>query len=202
MACLVFSLHLIALHWPIGSFPYEAAKLANEADERRDQLVAELMLSDLLARRDPPVFVAVRGRANILFSQMPPARKVTVPTILERKEPKEWEKLSSDQLELVRQAAIDLVRRLPKKNACERFAFKDSRVQVIGERETSATVGTEFPDRPELVRAYAPGYSPDKRVALLRVTFTAGHHGGVGTYVLARKSSGWMILLREFQYFM
>jgi hypothetical protein len=125
---------------------------------------------------------------------------VTAAEVLERREPKKWDKLSRAQLELARQAADDLVRRSPKKDAFARFAPKDKRIRVLNKKQTEAILPRD--DRPELVRAYAPGYAPDKRLAILRLAFTMGVHGGIGTYVLERKDGRWVVLLHDFNYFL
>ena len=104
--------------------------------------------------------------------------------------------------ELARQAAKDLVRRSRKKDAYERFAAKDTRSGVL-DKETNGSGAPHpgFPDRPELFSAYAPGYSRDQRLAVVRLAFTMELHGGVGTYILAKENGRWVVLLRDFRYF-
>ena len=121
--------------------------------------------------------------------------------MLERQDAKEWEKLSRSELELARQAAEELVRRSRNGAPYNGFTSKDKRVGVLDKEHTAAALRIRFPERPEVVRAYAPGYSRDQRVAALRVAFTKDRHGGVGTYILAKKDGRWVILVRDLRYF-
>ena len=50
-------------------------------------------------------------------------------------------------------------------------------------------------DRP--IQAWPPGYSNDKRVALVRLSIPWSIHSAVATYLLSKTSSGWIAVRRD-----
>ncbi len=87
-----------------------------------------------------------------------------------------------------------------------KHSFKDLRPKdrriVISDK-----IGAETkPGRvdPQGFRAYAPGHCRDRLLAIVRLTFpwSGGRHSGDGTYVLARKEGEWVVLTRDFVYYL
>ncbi|MFZ4508167.1 MAG: hypothetical protein ACOYON_10790 [Fimbriimonas sp.] len=50
-------------------------------------------------------------------------------------------------------------------------------------------------------QCYAPGYSEDKKTALVRAWVGPSSHGAMATYVLERSANGWVIKWRQFSFF-
>jgi hypothetical protein len=198
----LITLCLAVWYWPLCGLLQPATGPKVDPAVARDWSVADVVLNDLLVWRDSPLLPAEPGEPILLFSQEALAQEVTVARVLRRRNVEEWDKLSGEQLALAREAAEDLVRRLPKNDAYKRFASTDRRIRAVDKRQTEAATRVHYPDRPQLVRAYAPGYSRDQRLAVVRLDFDTARHGGVGTYILAKENGRWVVLLRDFRYFL
>jgi hypothetical protein len=162
----------------------------------------EVVLADFLTI---PEFLKrdARGRPRILFSLKRPRYRPNAKEIVEPVDLKQWAKLSQAQLDCARQAALDLVRRLEEKDAYKGFTPKDERIAFWDETRFDAKRFPRMgPWYPPVLRAYAPGYSRDGRIAILRVSFTSDLHGGSGIYVLTRKEDKWVVLVRDLGYFL
>jgi hypothetical protein len=87
----------------------------------------------------------------------------------------------------------------------KRFELKDPTVLLYSkeEEEKDARDIERRLRRPQVFRAYPPGYSPDRRIAVVHMSFpwSGGFHSGVATWVLRRGPDGWSVLLRQFVYY-
>jgi hypothetical protein len=105
-------------------------------------------------------------------------------------------------LGLAREAAESLVRRVNDKEPFKDLKLKDQRIVVWDKtREVAETEKRNNFLRPQIFRAYPPGYSQDRQVAIVRLTFPWSIHGGDGTYVLVKKEGKWTVLIREIAYY-
>src|SRR2546421_417127 len=55
-------------------------------------------------------------------------------------------------------------------------------------------------DQPQVFHTSTPGYSQDRKFACVYLTYpwSGGFHGGVATYVLAKRKEKWIVLVRQY----
>jgi hypothetical protein len=165
----------------------------------RDSAVLEVVLKDLLSWPDSPLRDATKKQ--ILFSPEALDYRLNVSDVLQQHDSREWDKLAPAQLGLATEAAGDLMRRLDGKEILKGLTLKDERIVVWDKKQAVAKRGRlRGRARPQVFRAFAPGYSRDRQIAVVRLTFPWSIHSGYATYVLARKESEWAVLIREFVY--
>lgn len=183
---LTFFTHL-GLALPAG--PAGAAPESDAA--RRDADVLEIVLLDLLTDPESPV----EGRKllkQIRFSPAPPERAPQLETVLRRYNAKAWERLSGGQVEAVKEGADDLARRAKARESLAAFHPKDARI-VRSTREPDRNAL-----RPQVFRAYPPGYTANGQLAVVHLVFPWSIHSGDTTYVLTKRADGWSIVLKQF----
>lgn len=194
-----------AWFWPTDGFAQEPPQPKVGSDAGHDSAVLEVVLMDLLTWPDSPL-ESHETTKRILFSQEGPADRPTVADVLDGKHAKKkWAKLSRIQRGLAREAAGDLVRRLEEKDAFKGFRPKETRIVIWDKRGADEKRDPRsLLIRPQVFRAYAPGYSRDRQLAIVRLTFpwSGPMHSGDGTYVLARKEGEWVVLIRVFAYYL
>jgi hypothetical protein len=189
--------------WPTGGFVQEPPKPKAGSDASRDCAVLEVVLKDLFTWPDSPIEPGREARKQILFSPEAPAYRPGLEEILDRKDVKEWNKISPVQLGLAREAARDLVHRLGEKETFKGFWPNDKRILISDESGAPPNYDPLRAFRPQVFRAYAPGYSRDGQLAIVRLTlpWSDGVHSGNGTYVLTMNEGDWVVLTRVFVYY-
>jgi hypothetical protein len=184
--------------WLDHGFAQETPKHKSDAETRRDFAVLETVLQDLLAL--PPD--SLLRTTEVLFSPDAPRHRPTHDDVFARGRTNKWDQLPPAQLSLARQAADDLIRRSEEKDAFKAFKPKDKRIIVWDKRRAEAERDSHGRySRPQVFRAFPPGYSKDAQLAMLHLNFPWSVHAGTATYVLARKQGEWVIVTRVFVYF-
>ena len=147
--------------------------------------VLEAVLIDVLNRRK---------NGMIVFGTARPGQLISASDLIDREEPPD--ELSAVQLQRTLEAAKDAARAQYERDFVESFRPKDERIVVLDERRLDAEREVRERGEEEIVRAHAPGFSPDKQVAVVRVHLDLGIHTGSVTYVLARQDGKWAVLAR------
>ncbi len=170
----------------------------DKSDVKLDHDVLEVVLGDLLAfdGTDSPVVVGGSPPEKILFAERVRQSSQTVDQVLFRHPENAWEKLTSSQINASREAAECLVRRIQKHNSFDDFAPQDKRI-VIYKEQVNQTKGVSRRTRMDrVIQAWAPGYSKDKQLAVVRLFMVWGRHHMSGTYVLTWDNGKWSVCLR------
>jgi hypothetical protein len=154
-------------------------------------------LEDLLSWKESPLRTRRGVKKQLVFSRDALSRKLDVDEVVRYLHAKQWRELSPGQLQLVRDAAADLVSRVSAIEPFKEFKPKDERIVIPTEDLVN---GKPRRDQPQVFHAYAPGYSRDRQVAIICLTFPWSKHSGGGTYVLERREGKWVVLLRDFWY--
>ena len=154
------------------------------------------VLQDLLTYcgDDSPVLIKDSPPNELIFAPYAAIWPQTVDAVLYRQEEQPWAGLTATQQILVQEAASNLVIRVNSTNSFADFEPVDSRIRLF----TDETTPDVF-SRP--IRAWSPGYSNDKTIAVVRLSIPWSIHHADGTYILARSDAGWTILLRQFVYY-
>jgi hypothetical protein len=203
MTCGLLLLLAAAGPWPTGDFVQEPPEPKVGSDAGRDWAVLEVVLKDRFTWSDSPIEPGREARKQILFSPEAPVYRPGLDEILDRTDVKEWNKISPVQLGLAREAARDLVHRLGEKEPFRGFWPNDKRILISDESGTLPIYDPLRPFRPQVFRAYAPGYSRDGQLAIVRLTlpWSGGVRSGNGTYVLTRNEGDWVVLIRAPAYY-
>jgi hypothetical protein len=185
--------------WPISGFAQESPKPKAETNAEQDSAVLEVVLKDLFSCQGSPLESRNATKKQILFS---PEALMAGLTVLDERPQTQLKTLSPAQLDLARKANEDLVRRVKAKEFFKDLKLKDERIVVWDKVRADADatirkVGRRF-GGPQVFHAYAPGYSQDRQLAIVRLTFPWSMHSGNGTYVLTRKEGEWVVLSRDF----
>ena len=195
MTCRLLLLLAATGPWPTGGFAQEPPMPKAGSDAGRDSGVLEVVLKDLLTWPDSPLEFPRATEKRLLFSPEALTDPLEVSDILDRLDRKKRAKPPRTQRELVREAAEDLVRRREVKHSFRDLRPKDPRIVIGDEGRADMKRGRVGP---QVFRAYAPGYSRDRRLAVVRLTYPWSIHEGEGTYVLAKKGGEWIVLSRYF----
>jgi hypothetical protein len=194
-----------------------------------DDEVIDVVLNDLLTKGDTPLAVGKEKSAPkaILFSPEPAPFPRKVETILLQHDKKQWEKLSEPQRVAAQEAATDLVSRIKARDdasdgptaprsatapatrpldfdglsrvAISRpFAPSDPRVKLF-DPTTTTTKPSRFDNRP--VYAWRPGFTADQKYAVVSLSIPWSMHHADATYLLEKKGDTWVIVLRQFVYY-
>jgi hypothetical protein len=192
---------LLAATWTqaVGGFAQESPRPQSDSNADRDSAVLEVVLKDLLSWPESPFRPRDATKKQILFSPEALTGRLTVADVLQRHDPRGWQKMSPVQIVLASEAARHLARRLDAKDTLKGLKLKDERIAIWA--KAGADAKRDRPSRrarPQVFRAYAPGYSHDRQVAIVRLAYPWSIHSGYATYVLARKENEWVILVRDF----
>jgi hypothetical protein len=190
---------LLAATWPRPAGAFVQAPPKSESNASSDSAVLEVVLTDLLSWPDSPLEFPETAEKQLLFSPEALTDPLKVSEILDGHGWRKRTKLSRAEVRLAREAAGDLVRRREMKHSFSGLRPKDPRIVIWDRIRAESKRGRV---RPQVFRAYAPGYSRDRRLAIVRLTFPWSIHDGEGTYVLARKEGEWVVLTRDFVYYL
>jgi hypothetical protein len=183
----------------------EGTRNAPEDKPRPDGAVLEAVLKGLLTDQDSPLEQRDTARTKILFSTEALDGAPLLEMDLMKHDVKQWKKLSATQLAQVETAAKEIVRRAAAKERFQGLRLKNPRVVLHTRADDEKLEGEKDPlkrlRRPQIFRAYPPGYSADGSLAVAHLGFTYGLHGGVATYVLAQRKRDWEVLMRQFIYY-
>jgi hypothetical protein len=182
----------------------EAEPKAAGAVRPEDAGVLEAVLLDVLSDPKSPVEPRAEKRDALRFSAARLDRGAQLSTVLRQQDPKEWAKLSAAQMAQVQAAASELERRVEAKDDLSGFQPKDARlIRHSPEAEKLQPEGAQRFRRPQVFWIYPPGYSTDRQLVVVHLAFpwSGGFHSGDSTYILTRKDDRWIILLKQFVYY-
>lgn len=168
-----------------------------------DLEVLEAVLGDLLtySGEDSPL-TTFQGSLpdEILFAAKAAHYPQTVDKVLYQHQEDLWENLTTTQCIAAREAAEFLVRRTQQLDSFGAFKPQDKRIRIYQDQEAQTEQGSNrwLFDRP--VQAWPPGFSKDKRFAVVQLNIPQGRHGAVGTYLLSEDNGKWTVCLRQFVY--
>lgn len=198
---IVWSTCVVAENLPKTKADKDAAREA----AARDVAVLEAVLVDLVSHPDSPVETKKESKKRIFFSTDAPTYQVQAAEVLRTSDDKKLEKLSKEQLASARVAAQHLARRAAKKDVFKVFVPKDKRITMYSKEEADKDKDLySSRQRPQVFYAYPPGYSADQQLAVVHLSFTwSGNlHGAAGTYVLTKQKDEWIVILRNFTFFL
>lgn len=116
---------------------------------------------------------------------------------------KEWEHLSAGEQAGAKVAADDLARRARNKDGFKAFVPKNKRITMFTkeaeakQREIDARTKGFGGLGPQVFRAFAPGYSADRRVAVVFLSFGWSIHSAQATYILAKRDDQRSVVVRN-----
>jgi len=195
-----------SLFWTTFLAAQEIPKSKADEDKTQDAAVLEVVLVDLLSNPDSMSGWNKETKKEIYFSTDVPShgtQALEAAEILRPSDDKKLEKLSADQLVSRREAAEHLVQRVGNKDVFKDFVPRDKRVRMYSKEEREKDEQRDFFNRlNDVFSAYSPGYSRNRELAIVHLSFRWSIHGAVGTYVLTKKKDGWIILLSDFIFFL
>ena len=192
------------MFWTVSIAAQETSKPRTDEDMARDAAVIETVLVDLLSYPDSPIEPKEKAKKEIHFSTEALSHGIKAADVLRVSDDKKLGKLTADQLVSAREAAEHLAQRAEKKDVFKDFAPKDNRIRMYSREQAEKDKQLNIFERPQVFRAYSPGYSRDQELAIVHLFFTwsSNFHGAAGTYVLAKRKDGWTVLLRDFMFFL
>jgi hypothetical protein len=172
-----------------------------------DREVLEAVFADLLTLKDKNSPLAKRGQPpeSIRVAAEPATWKITVEQVLRQHDKKVWEAVSAADMELARAAATDLVRRHEAHDTFAPFTSRDPRVERASATTKPATRSTqplaEIYNRP--IRAWSPGYTADRKFAVVQLSIPWSMHHADGTFLLKwdDATAKWIVVMRQFIYY-
>ena len=162
-----------------------------------DNRIIEIVLSDLTRLKGVPLSLDRESPRDVYFY---PAAMEVRPTPLEAINHNDgWQELKHLDRSSIEEAVRIVVGRYTRDETVGQFTSDHRMIHVIEERasavdaEADVPYGEFFP-----VQAWAPGYSSEGDCAVVCLYFPELYHPSVGTYVLTRLDSGWIIEFRGF----
>jgi hypothetical protein len=164
-----------------------------------DHQVVAATLEDLVAYKgkDSPLD-GIFSPDPVTLDPTPARYSLTVDQLLRQNRPNKWQELEAADRPALREAAGDLVRRI--KGPIVRFTAGSAHVPLYVGRDPSKLSPFSFREAP--IQASLPGYSRDRRLAILTLSIPWSIHGCSGTYVLLRDGPVWRVRVREFVCYM
>ncbi|MFT3789225.1 MAG: hypothetical protein QM770_24110 [Tepidisphaeraceae bacterium] len=128
-------------------------------------------------------------------------RRLSVNDVLSRHDTRKWDALSDTERAAASEAADDVIARLERADRLPAFRSTSGRIKVYEEAgaATQPTATQPFAERGSSVAP--PGYSKDRRYAVVHLAFPWSMHSGEVTYILERKDDGWVVVLSDFIYY-
>ena len=166
-----------------------------------DQEVLEFALADLATYSGKDSPVVVQGAVAVPLETAPHSADwpVTVEDVLYRHDAKYWKAFPPSDEAALAQAAADLVSRTTGGGGFSGFRSGDSRVKVVEPNATPQPPYQFLATRP--IRVWPPGFSGDRRLAVVRMSIPWSIHHANATYVLAKRQGNWVLQVRQFVYY-
>ncbi|WP_406699786.1 hypothetical protein V5E97_13115 [Singulisphaera sp. Ch08] len=186
-------LQLLLLAAACGAFSQEP----HESKADRDHAVINVVLEDMFS--NPNSFFHGSGpKRQLFFSATALTRKETLTGSWKKKD-----KLTPIENKRAHEATEELLGRLMEEDAFKGLKLSGPRCILWDKVKDDALRDAGKPNlRPRLVQAYAPGYSKDHRLAVVRLMFPWGKHSANGTFVLVRKEGVWTVQNSWFNHFL
>jgi hypothetical protein len=168
-----------------------------------DHDVLSKVLDDLVSYNgdDSPLAGRDLPPRPIVFATTTIQHATTIDEVLYRSEFEVWEKLSAAQVVASQEAAANLVIRTLNHDSIGNLEMHDKRVRIQEFRPTPVRnpVPESLDDRP--IQAWPPGYSKDRRLAVIRLIIPWNIHHVEATYLLWQDQGKWIVCLRQFAYY-
>lgn len=173
------------------AWSYQAPQGA-AASKGLDGAAVATVLEDLVGYRgkDSPID-SVFSPKPLTLDPVPARYSVTSEEVLQRDKPESWQALSPAEISNLTEAASDLVGRTA--DTLDRFTAGSAHVPLYAGGDAEAV--SSWRKRP--IRAWLPGYSKDRRLALVRLSIPWSIHSCDATYVLIREGSVWNVRVRQ-----
>jgi hypothetical protein len=185
---------LVAFLLILGSQMHASADGPDGTIAAADRDALDAALADLLSYKgDESPLKLMMADPSGRFAVAPDSAKwpLTVNAILERCNAK-WQGLSKSEWRGLREAAADLVARVERKDGFTGFPSKHERFHASRGEESGPF------DLYRPIHAWAPGYSRDKALVVVRLSIPWSIHSADATYLIRKTESGWTIVRREF----
>jgi len=160
----------------------------------QDQVIVAVVLEDLALNRgkDSPID-EIFSPDPLTLDPTPSRYSISVSDLLQQNEPKKWQALAAGDRPALREAAADFVSRM--RGPIRRFTAGSKHVPLYTGDPTKLS---PFSFREAPIQAALPGYSKDRRLAIVTLAIPWSIHGCSGTYVLLREGESWLVRVREF----
>jgi hypothetical protein len=172
----------------------------------RDAAVLQVVFDDMLSKdnsESPTEWTGDQSKP-VYVSRNTPKRRLDTSQVLSRGDEKKWKALTKAQSGAAAEAAADLVARADKGDSLPELVSTSGRLKI---HEDAGAATRPTPENSfgggRAVNVFPPGYSRDGRYALVRLGFpwSGRMHSGEATYIFERTDRGWMVLLRDFIYY-
>jgi hypothetical protein len=162
-----------------------------------DAEVLQATLEDLKSYdgKDSPGLFNVRASEPVPFSSEPNRFPQTVDQVLFRYRDELWEALSEQDESLAKEAAGHLIERIETREEFGSFPVP------AGYKVQKPDEAKDNPRAERAVSAWAPGFSADRKFAVVRLIIPWSIHHGEGTYLLSQQGGNWNVRLRQFVYY-
>ena len=193
--------------WPTSAEAQGTPQPQPPASTPHDAAVLVTALKDLLTHPKSPLQRERPIGGKLLFSPEARTGGVRVREILRRGEWKEWDALAPGELAGAEEAARDVVRRVQANELFKRFDPKDKRIVVydrVQQQKDARDPDTSKRLRSrQVIGAYPPGYSQDRQLAIVHLSFpwSSGFHTGDVTYALVKRDGRWVVIVRQVTYY-
>ncbi len=177
-----------------------SAALEPATNNLRDHNVLNIVLLDLMTYSgdDYPAIAKKKPPNKIYFRPYANDRSQTINDVLRRTDDKKWKKLTKQQHILSKEAAQNLVARTNSGDFFTDFKAEDKRIHLYPKQEKI----NFFDHNGKLpFQAWTPGYSNDRTLALVRLSFFWSMHSAESTYILQKEGKSWKVIFRQFTYY-
>jgi hypothetical protein len=180
-------------------------KPATQESAARDAGVLQTVFDDMLSKDNSESPVEWHGDQSepVYVSRSLREWRPTADRILQLSDEKKWNALTKHQIGSATEAADDLVARVAKRDPLPDLKSTSGRVKVYEDAGAATQPTREKLFPPRASHVLVPGYSKDRRFAVVHLSFpwSGMMHSGVATYILERTDGGWNVVLRDFIYY-
>lgn len=163
----------------------------------RDMEVLNVILDDLLTYPDSP-HVDRSPPNEIPLSPLADESPQNARFVFEQILKHSGKPLNKRQRHALEEGLQNVVARTSDGLAFDRDKLKDSRIHIYDEDALSRPPVQPQIMHPRLVSAWPPGYSRDKKFAVLRLFVPWGYHHTDATYLLSEHQGKWTVIFRDF----
>jgi hypothetical protein len=181
--------------------PAPAQAVSAPSFSASDQEVLEFALADLASYSGEDSPVVVRRTVTTPLEVAPDSADwpLTIDEVLHRHDASYWTAFPPADEAALAQAAADLVSRTKSRGGFSGFRSRESRVKVA-DANAGPKERYEFPET-RSIRVWPPGFSSDRRLAVVRMSIPWSIHHAEATYVLGKRQGNWALQVRQFVYY-
>jgi hypothetical protein len=160
--------------------------------------VLEAVCVDMIHRREARARNGSRNE-TIVFWTRPPGKSVAASWLIDREDPPS--ELSEVQVQRAVEAAKNAAWTQHERDFMESFRPKDERIVVLDDRRPEAIDEVRAASPGQVIRAHTPGFSKDKKFAIVQVQGDVSIHVEYLIYVLERQDGKWVVLARDLKFY-